>query len=123
MREAHVTLAVRKVAPAVSIIDVCGDLTGAAEDALMAAYAEASGAQTRRIVLNFGGLSYMNSSGIGLLVTLLIRVQRQGQRLLAFGMSEHYRHIFALTRLDEPIEVHDTEAATLAADEVAPRKG
>ena len=50
-------------------------------------------ATSRTIVLDFSGLDYMNSGGIGLLVTLLVRVQRQGQRLLAFGLSEHYRQI------------------------------
>ena len=66
-------------------------------------------------MLDFSGLDYMNSGGIGLLVTLLVRVQRQGQRLLAFGLTEHYRQIFELTRLDEAIGIHDTEAAALAA--------
>ena len=51
----------------------------------------------------------MNSGGIGLLVTLLVRAQRGGVRLLATGLSEHYRQIFALTRLDEAIEIHDDE--------------
>ena len=67
----------------------------------MAAYAEAGGA--RSIVLDFSELDYMNSGGIGLLVTLLVRAQRAGQRLLAVGLSEHYRQILALTRLDEAI--------------------
>jgi anti-anti-sigma regulatory factor len=48
---------------------------------------------------------------------VLVRVQRQGQRLQAFGLSEHYRQIFALTRLDDPISIHDTEAAALARAE------
>ena len=60
----------------------------------MSAYNEASTPTTRTIILNFSGLEYMNSSGIGLIVTLLIRVNRQKQHLLAFGLSEHYRHIF-----------------------------
>ena len=37
------------------------------------------------------------------------------QRLLAFGLSEHYRQIFELTRLDEAIGIHDTESDALAA--------
>ena len=41
----------------------------------------------------------------GLLVTLLVRVQRQGQRLMAVGLSDHYRQILALTRLDEAIGI------------------
>ena len=42
------------------------------------------------------GLEYMNSGGIGLLVTLLVRAQRGGVRLLATGLSDHYRQILAL---------------------------
>jgi anti-sigma B factor antagonist len=40
-------------------------------------------------------------------------VQRQGQRLLAFGLSEHYRQILTLTRLDEAIGIYETQAAAL----------
>jgi anti-sigma B factor antagonist len=57
----------------------------------------------------------MNSSGIGLLVTLLIRANRQKQRLLAYGLSEHYRQIFELTRLNEAISIYNSEAEALAA--------
>jgi anti-sigma B factor antagonist len=66
-------------------------------------------------VLNFTGLDYMNSGGIGLLVTLLVRAQRQRQRVLAFGLSDHYRQIFELTRLDDAVGIHDDEQGALAA--------
>ena len=56
----------------------------------------------------------MNSSGIGLLVTLLVRAQRQKQKLAAYGLSEHYRQIFDLTRLNEAIAIYDSEADALA---------
>jgi anti-sigma B factor antagonist len=56
----------------------------------------------------------MNSSGIGLLVTLLIRVNRQKQQLLSYGLSEHYRHIFELTRLSDAIKIFDSEQQALA---------
>ena len=79
----------------------------------MAAYAEAGDA--RSVVLDFGALDYMNSGGIGLLVTLLVRAQRAGQKLLAVGLSDHYKQILALTRLDEAIAIHDDETSALAA--------
>ena len=66
-------------------------------------------------ILNFTGLEYMNSGGIGLLVTLLVRANRAKQKLLAFGLTEHYRQIFELTRLDEAIGIYDTEAEAVAA--------
>jgi anti-sigma B factor antagonist len=57
----------------------------------------------------------MNSGGIGLLVTLLVRAQRQRQRVLAYGLTDHYRQIFELTRLDEAVGIHDTEDEALEA--------
>jgi len=66
----------------------------------------------------------MNSSGIGLLVTLLVRAQRARQRILACGLTEHYREIFELTRLDEVISIHDSEAAALGRSRLTrTRKG
>ena len=96
------------------VIHVRGDVTAASEPPLMAAYSQA-GQKTRVIVLDFSGLEYMNSGGIGLLVTLLVRTNRQKQKLLACGLNEHYKQIFELTRLDEAIGIHDDEAAALAA--------
>ena len=112
MAEATATMDVRKLGSA-SVIDIRGDVTAGSEDVLMGAYDEAGDA--RAIVLNFTELSYMNSGGIGLLVTLLVRANRHSQRLLAFGLSEHYRQIFELTRLDEAVGIHDSESDALAA--------
>jgi anti-sigma B factor antagonist len=81
----------------------------------MAGYQQATDTGARVVVLDFTGLDYMNSGGIGLLVTLLVRVQRQGQKLMAVGLSEHYRQILALTRLDEAIGIHATSAEALTA--------
>ena len=96
------------------ILDIKGELTAFAEDELMAAYNQACGAGVRDIILNFDELAYMSSSGIGLLVTLLIRAQRHQQRLLAYGLSDHYRHILELTRLNEAITVYASEEEALA---------
>jgi len=105
---------VRKPDDSVGIVDIKGDITANSEEVLMDAYATA-GDRTRAVILNFTGLEYMNSGGIGLLVTLLVRANRARQKLLAFGLTEHYKEIFELTRLDEAIGIHDTEADALAA--------
>ena len=111
MPETDTRFDVRSVGDA-AVIAVGAELTGASEEALMTAYGQAG--NVRRIVLDFTGLEYMNSTGIGLLVTLLVRTQRQRQRLMAFGLSEHYRQILGLTRIDEAIGVVDSEAEALA---------
>ena len=114
MPEAKVSMTVRHPNPVASIIDIQGEVSAFAEQVLMSAYAEAAQPGTRFIILNFSGMEYMNSSGIGLLVTLLIRINRQKQRMLAYGLSDHYKHIFEMTRLDDAIGIHDSEAAALA---------
>jgi anti-anti-sigma factor len=97
------------------ILRIEGDVTSASEADLMAAYASIADGGTKLVVLDFSRLAYMNSGGIGLLVTLLVRAQRGGVRLVATGLSEHYRQIFELTRLDVAIAIHDDVATAVAA--------
>src|SRR3954447_16079930 len=115
MPQANVTMNVRKANSAASIIDIQGEVTAFAEKVLNEAYNQASAGGVRAVLLNFSALEYMNSSGIGLLVTTLIRANRQGQKLMAFGLGEHYQHIFELTRLNEAIGVYGSESEALAA--------
>lgn len=114
MSQPVLTMDVRRPTGGVAVIDICGEVTAACEPTLMKAYEEASSAGTTTLVLNFDGLDYMNSGGIGMLVTLLVRANRQHQRLAAYGLSDHYRQIFELTRLDEAITIHADESSALA---------
>jgi anti-sigma B factor antagonist len=106
---------IRKVSENVSVIDISGDLTAASEDAITSAYSDAATAETTVVVLNFSGVQYMNSAGIGGLVTLVVRANREGRRLVACGLSDHYRRLFELTRLDEAMDVHGSEEEALQA--------
>lgn len=115
MADGNANFAIRIISPKTSIIDISGEMTAAAESGLMDAYTQASQPTTRAVILNFTNLRYMNSSGIGLLVTFLIRANRNKQKVLAYGLSEHYRHIFELTRLNEAISIYDNELAALDA--------
>ncbi len=114
MSQAELSMTVRRVRADASVVDIRGDVNASADNAFADAYTQASSDKVRAIILNFSGLEYMNSSGIGLLVTLLIRANRNGQSLFAVGLNEHYQHIFELTRLNEAIRVFETEEAVLA---------
>jgi anti-sigma B factor antagonist len=114
MSEPVLSMDVRHPSAGVAVIDINGEVTAACEPILMKAYEEASGQNAKLIVLNFDGLDYMNSGGIGMLVTLLVRANRQHQKLAAYGLTDHYRQIFELTRLDEAISIHEDESGALA---------
>lgn len=115
MNEPKVSIPVRSAGPGACVLEIFGEINSAAEPALMEAYNLACAGGSQTVLLNFSGLKYMNSSGIGLLVTLLIRARRQGQRLMAFGLNEHYRQIFELTRLNEAILLFSSEDEALQA--------
>ena len=115
MSDVTVAVDVRVIDAGVSVIDIGGSVTRTAEQSLTEAYRSASGPQTATIVLNFARLDYMNSSGIGLLVTLFVRAKRQGQKVLVCELNEHYREIFSLTRLDEAMQIFPNEAQALTA--------
>ncbi len=114
MQEPKVTMEVRK-ADGGAVIDIVGEVTAACEDVLTDAFNQATDQGAKAVVFNFAGLEYMNSSGIGLLVTLLVRANRNGQQICAVGLNDHYRQIFELTRLDEAIGIHEHERDALAA--------
>lgn len=118
MTQGNGKIAIRKVNEYVSALDISGEINAFAENALMDAYSLAVQNGTRILLLNFSGLEYMNSSGIGLLVTLLVRARRQNQRLLAYGLSSHYRQIFELTRLNEAISVYESEVEAIASSKI-----
>src|SRR4030067_1050636 len=85
----------------ITIIAVEGDITSFAEDKLMSTYNLASSPGVRVIIWDFEKLHYINSSGIGLLITLLIRARRQNIKMVAYGLKEHFTQVFTLTRLNE----------------------
>ena len=118
MLAATATLPVRRAGQDVAIIDMPGDVTDATESPLLDALRQASKDNARVIILNLSGLQFLNSSGLGILMELTARVNRQRKVLLAFGLSDHYQRVFALTRLSEAIRVYPVEDDALAAARV-----
>lgn len=114
MPESKISMTVRDPRQGVRVIDIAGELTAFGEPVLAEAYEDADRPGVKSVLLNFEQLDYMNSGGIGLLVTTLIRAQRKGQTLGVYGLTDHYRQIFSLTRLDEAIAIYENEEEALA---------
>ena len=89
------------------VIELVGDVDSRAEAALDTAYAEVETADG--VLLDFSGVTYMNSTGIALIVGLLARARKNGKTLSARGLSEHYREIFEITRLADYMNIVDDE--------------
>jgi len=107
--EAHV----RHEQPRVVVVDMRGEIDAFAEESLTSAYSEAEAQEPEIILLNFGGVGYINSTGIALVVSLLARARKSHRHLLACGLSDHYVEIFNITRLADFMEVFPDEASAL----------
>jgi anti-anti-sigma factor len=57
------------------------------------------------VVLDFAAVQYINSTGIALIVSVLARARAHGRKVVASGLSDHYREIFDITRLSDFIEL------------------
>lgn len=95
-------------------IDMHGDINRFAEAQVAAAYAEAETDDPLVIILNFADVSYINSTGIALIVGLLAQARKARRRLLVYGLSDHYLEIFQITRLTDFMDIHPDEASAMA---------
>jgi anti-anti-sigma factor len=98
----------------VAIVDLKGEISATAEAVLNGAYVEAERRGAGAILLNFGAVDYINSSGIAQIVGLLGRARDAGRRVLACGLSEHYVEIFRITRLADYLTICADEEGALA---------
>jgi anti-anti-sigma factor len=105
-----------RVQGAAAIIDLHGEIDASGEATLNAAYAEAIAAKPALVMLNFSNVTYMNSTGIALIVGLLAQARKQKHRLVTFGLSDHYREIFEITRLSDFMTLYASEKAALAGE-------
>ena len=99
----------------VVVLDLSGDLRADAREDLEAAYVDAAAREPQAVVLNLTDVDYIDSTGIALLVSLLARARRDGREVSAYGLTDHYREIFAITRLSEFIHVYDDEPSALGS--------
>jgi anti-anti-sigma factor len=117
MAEAQLEFALRREGQT-AILDLRGDITAFAQAALQSAYAQVQAARPRTLALNFSQVKYINSTGIALVVSLLAAARKDQLPVVGYGLSDHYREIFEITRLAEYVRlVADEPSALQAAQE------
>lgn len=98
-----------------AFIELSGEISAPAEDALNHAYEQALRGDPDTILLDFDKVDYINSTGIALILNLLVKAGRAHKRLFAYGLNNHYREIFRITRLSDFMSIYENESAALAA--------
>ena len=104
----------RELAP-LTVIDLAGEVTTFAEEAVASAYKEASRRGARHILLNVHGVEYINSAGIAVIIGLLTEARAADQVLMITGLTPHYAQIFQMTGIALYAPIHESEEAARAS--------
>ena len=103
----------------VAVLDIVGDIDRDADAPLRQAYDQALAEGAGGVLLNFSEVGYINSTGIAVIVGLLAQARAQRLPISACGLSEHYRHIFSITRLSDFISVYTDEDSAVGGASAA----
>jgi anti-anti-sigma factor len=99
---------------ATALIDLVGDIDGDAAKDIHDAYGAAANGGVGRVVLNFERTGYINSTGIAVIVEVLARARKDRRGVHAYGLTDHYRQIFLITRLADFVTLHADEHSAIA---------
>lgn len=69
----------------------------------------------RRLLIDFSRTGYIDSSGLGALVSISKRIREAGGELRLSGLNEDLRSLFELTKLDTLFAITDTPQQALAS--------
>ena len=110
-----VKLNVRQVGD-VSVVDVAGRITlGEGSSALRDALRDLVGKGQNKILLNLGDVSYIDSSGIGELVSGFTSVTNSGGTLKLLNLTKRVQDLLQITKLYTVFDVHDSEVHAIAS--------
>jgi len=108
-----IQLTIRQVGD-VNVIDVAGRITlGEGASTLRESLRDLVIKGNKRILLNLGDVSYIDSSGIGELVSGFTSVANQGGTLKLLGLTKRVKDLLQITKLYTVFEVFDDEAAAV----------
>jgi anti-sigma B factor antagonist len=98
----------------VSVIDVSGRITlGEGSSTLRDALRELAGKGQKKILLNLGEVSYIDSSGIGELVSGFTSVTNSGGQLKLLNLTKRVKDLLQITKLYTVFDVHESEASAV----------
>ena len=95
----------------VTVVDVAGRITlGEGSSALRDVMRDMIGKGQKKILLNLGEVTYIDSSGIGELVSGFTTVTNAGGQLKLLGLTKRVQDLLQITKLYTVFDVHEEEA-------------
>jgi len=100
----------------VAVVDMSGRITlGEGSVVLRDTIRDLIGKGNKKILLNLGDVTYIDSSGIGELVSAFTAVRREGGELKLLHLTKKVHDLLQITKLYTVFDIKDDEAAAIKA--------
>ncbi len=99
----------------VTILRFEGDIASTSKEAVLGIYQSLPKATTKIILLDFTKVDYINSSGIALVIQMLIEAANGGQKVYAYGLSPHFIKVFTMVGITKYAGLFPDQNAAMAA--------
>jgi anti-sigma B factor antagonist len=98
----------------VTVVDMSGRITlGEGSVVLRDTIRDLIGKGQKKILLNLGDVTYIDSSGIGELVSAFTAVRREGGELKLLNLTKKVHDLLQITKLYTVFDIKDDEAAAI----------
>jgi len=99
----------------VAVLRFEGDIASTSKDAVLGTYQSLPKETAKLILLDFTRVDYINSSGIALVIQLLIEASHAAQTVCAFGLSAHFTKVFTMVGITKYSRLFPNQEEALAA--------
>ena len=99
----------------VTVLRFEGDIASTSKDAVLGTYQTLSKEAAKLVLLDFSKVEYINSSGIALVIQMLIEASNSGQKVYAFGLSPHFTKVFTMVGITKYAGLFPREVDAMAA--------
>jgi anti-anti-sigma factor len=98
----------------VTVLRFAGDITSTSQAAVLGTY-QGLPSTTKNILIDFSKVEYLNSSGIALVIQLMIAASKKGQTIQTFGLTPHFQKVFTMVGITKYTRLHPDEQTACAA--------
>jgi anti-anti-sigma factor len=99
----------------VTVLRFEGDIASTSKEAVLGTYQALPKATNKIILLDFTKVDYINSSGIALVIQMLIEAANSGQKVYAYSLSPHFTKVFTMVGITKYAGLFPSQAEAMAA--------
>ena len=97
----------------VTVLRFTGDISSSSRDTVLGTYEGV--VKSRPVLIDFSKVEYINSSGIALVIQMLMEANKADQTIAAFVLTPHFQKVFTMVGITKYTTLHPDEQVACAS--------